>query len=271
MKNPLCCIVLLVLIKSIELFSAFENKGIGPRNIALGNSTVAFFENLYAIYYNPAGIQHQKDMIFSYSNCTYYGLKDIDHNIFIGSFRYGELSISLSTSSYGNKLYNEWHIAAGIAYTGLKNIKLGMSINKYQLSIQNYGSKSALGLNLGMIFLVQEYLSIGAAFFNINRPQISTENEIINSYISIGLSYCISQSLTLNTSVNKESILAEEYLFGLEYYLFKIMWIRFGAEINKKVFCTGIGLGRKYINIDYSLRWHPWLGNSHSISIAITL
>jgi hypothetical protein len=263
--------MLLVFVQSSLLYSAFENKGIGSRNIALGNSTVAAIENLYAIYYNPAGIQYEKKMVIGCSFYYYYGLQDINHYVFVGSMRSGESSISLSISTYGNKLYKEWDLAAGIAFTPQKNIKFGLSINQYILSIRNYGSKGILGINIGMIYFVQENLYLGAVFFNLNRPTIRKEKEFINSSASLGLSYYIFKSITLYASLNKQHMLSEDYHFGIEYYLMGIMFVRFGTEINKKIICTGIGVENRHLILNYSLRWHPWLGNSHSISISFTL
>jgi len=210
-------------------------------------------------------------MVIGCSFYYYYGLHDINHYVLVGSMRSGESSFSLSISSYGNKLYKEWDLAAGIAFTPQKNIKFGLSINQYILSIRNYGSKGIFGISIGMIYFVQENLYLGAAFFNLNRPKISKEREFINSSASFGLSYYIFKSLILHASLTKQHMLSEDYLFGIEYYLLEIMFIRFGTEINEKIICTGIGVKNRHINLNYSLRWHPWLGNSHSISISFTL
>src|SRR3989338_3788336 len=79
MKNKYFLISILLLSTSFLHAGVFENYGLGARSASMGSSFVAVRGDYESIYWNPAGLAHQKSKVFHSGYRNLYGLGILRH------------------------------------------------------------------------------------------------------------------------------------------------------------------------------------------------
>jgi len=163
---------------------------------------------------------------------------------------------------------------AGLAY-GLKigkRFAAGIRLDYIRTSIgEDYGNRSNLTFDLGILVKVTNQLTFGVHTFNPLHVKISEyNNERIPTILNTGLSYSFSEKLLLTVEANKNSERPMELLTGAEYKLNKIAYARIGLTTNPARYTFGIGLERKNLKLDISSTIHLQLGYSPQLSFQYT-
>ena len=85
--------------------------------------------------------------------------------------------------------------------------------------------------------------------------------------LKLGISYQPISSLIINSTVQKSTRSAEEFKFGMEYYLNDIIAFRTGFNTQTHLLSIGIGLNFPKFILDYAYSDQQPLGAIHEISI----
>ncbi len=263
-------IIVLLLVLFRTSFSQFELLDVGAKPISMGGAFTSLANNSNAVYYNPAGISQLpfREVSIFYSPAP-YGLKELAN----GSVNYVEPtkfgSFGLSAKTYGFELYKEITVTATYSNNYKKKIYYGANVNFYNLKIQNYGSASTFGIDIGGLAYLTDFLRWGFSAFNLNRPKIGTQDDKLPQVYRTGISIQPRNDLNFVLDVEKDTRYTTSVKAGVEYSLYDMIDLRAGIGTEPTRFSGGIGLYYSIFEIDYGFYNHQDLGLTHQGTITI--
>jgi len=270
MKISLKIIIVLLFVSFRLNYAQFELIDIGAKPISLGGAFTSLANNSNAIYYNPAGISQIpfREVSIFYSPAP-FGLKELAN----GSVNYVEPTkfgtFGLSAKTYGFELYKEITVTATYSNNYKKKIFYGANINYYNLKIQNYGSASTFGVDIGGLAYLTDFLRWGFAAFNLNRPKIGTQDDKLPQVYRTGVSIQPRKELNFVLDVEKDTRYTTSVKAGIEYSLYDMIDLRAGIGTEPTKFSGGVGLYYSIFEIDYGFYNHQDLGLTHQGTITI--
>ena len=148
-------------------------------------------------------------------------------------------------------------------------MKGGVTVNYYSLSIQNYGSASAIGLDVGLLIDIADNVTWGFAAMNVNAPRIGSAKEKLPQVLSTGLVYCPIKGGTISASVIKDVHFPVELHIGVEYGVLDVIALRAGTTSDPSTLNAGIGIEYSLAKLDYAFTSHTELGITHQFSLSL--
>lgn len=272
LKLRLIYIIILLFLSFRISYSQFELIDIGAKPISLGGAFTSLANNSNAVYYNPAGISQMpfREISIFYSPAP-FGLKELAN----GSINYVEPTkfgaFGLSAKTYGFELYKEITATLSYANNYRKKIYYGANINYYNLKIQNYGSASTVGVDIGVLAYFTDFLRWGFSAYNLNRPSIGTQKDKLPQVYRTGLSVQLPFRNDVNfmLEAEKDTRYTASVKAGLEYTLYNMVNLRAGIGTEPSRFSGGIGFNYSLFEIDYGFYNHQDLGLTHQGTITI--
>ena len=264
------------------LYPLFEEKALFANTAALCNAYTAADDNVVCVYYNPAGIFNIPKGGFYFSNTKFYSIDELASNT---------ISVSLDVKHFGKvgflynifgfDLYKENLLKFVYANSILRKISFGIGINSLSVNIKNYGSKSFLSIDLGVLAEVTRSFLLGFYIKNFDIPKVA-EDEIVTHTLVTGVKIAPLKDVSTYIDVVKKTEqdvfarIGEEIKLNIIDSLITIF--RCGVEIATKVkpakYAVGFGLGYKIgsseIIIDYSYLLHTILGSQYLVSLSIS-
>lgn len=242
----------------------------GAKQIALSHSDVAYANDAFAIFNNPAGLAQQNWREFSiYYSPSPFGLKQLSNNsaVYHEPTNYG--SFAIAYSNYGFELYKENAFFVSYSTNISKNIFFGTTFAYRNLSIKNYGNDNALTILLGGILYLTPDLRIGFEIDNITHSSFGNSDNQIPMVFDLGLSYSLLSKLVINTAIEKEIDNNTSLRVGIDYEIIKYLNLRIGAMNEPSSFSAGIGVNYSLFEIDYAVFNHQDLGFTHQFGITM--
>ncbi|HWA06138.1 MAG TPA: hypothetical protein VG961_06290 [Ignavibacteria bacterium] len=270
MKISLKIIIVFLFVSFRLNYAQFELIDIGAKPISLGGAFTSLANNSNAVYYNPAGISQIpfREVSVFYSPAP-FGLKELAN----GSVNYVEPTkfgaFGLSAKTYGFELYKEITVTATYSNNYKKRIFYGANINYYNLKIQNYGSASTFGVDIGGLAYLTDFLRWGFAAFNLNRPKIGTQDDKLPQVYRTGVSIQPRRELNFVLDIEKDTRYTTSVKAGIEYSLYDMIDLRAGIGTEPTKFSGGVGLYYSIFEIDYGFYNHQDLGLTHQGTITI--
>ncbi len=275
-RTGIILIVFLIILYSTHIFAMFEQREPGARITAMGDAGVAFTEDIYSPYINPAGLifMDKLSALFSFYS-LYPSLEGMDSISYI-SFSAGMPiagfgAPAISYNSFGYDYYRESTFILSPAFELLYRVGLGFNLKFYSVNIKDMGSASAIGLDMGLLAKIYDGFSIGAFLNNLNSPTIGEGNEEISQYGTIGIEFVPASGLSLNFDVQKVVDRKLNLQVGQEFRLSRYFYIRSGLQTNPTKYSLGLGINYNKFSFDYALSIHNTLGNQHILSLKFTL
>ena len=238
----------------------------------MGGASVSLPRDPWAAFSNPGVLPtvDQRFLSLSYSP-QLFGLKELAR----GSFSFVEPTplgvFSISGQRFGFELYRE--VTASVSYGRSISdwFHVGASIDYYSLTIQNYGSTGAIGVDLGGLVQISDQVWWGVAAFNLNAPRIGKGKERLPQQFSTGITYFPLPEAIISLAIVKDIRYPAELQLGVEYSVFSGVDIRGGVSGEPSTLNVGMGLQYSFIRIDYAFTEHPDLGVGHQISLSLAL
>jgi len=170
-------------------------------------------------------------------------------------------------SSFGDSVYRENCAGAGAGLRPFRWLGAGVTADFYMLSIQSgnvsYG-RTMYDFGGGFILSPAEWLQSGLMLRNIRS--LMDENDLIYGEWSCGLLTrpCMGLSFSWNITDNPAGLINT---FTVNVNLLKNISSGFGYSVETSSFALNAGLLWHHIEVNYGLRFHPYLGYSHAVSI----
>ncbi len=244
----------------------------GGKQIALSHSDIAKSDDVFSIFSNPGGLARIKSIeVGAYYSPSPFGLDELQTS-YVGCTVPTNFGVGgIGFMHYGYELYsiNEVHAAFGRQY-GSK-LYYGLSLNYHHVSIENYGSASAILINAGFVSMLSEDISWGSAILNINQGRLGESNETLPSLYTTGFSWNPFNSCYLFLSLQKETGIQPSVNFGYSYSPIDNITLLSGYSTNPAVFSAGFSISYNFLEFDYAMTHHGELGYSHQISLIVIL
>ncbi len=252
-------------------FASGDKVVAGARSMGMGGISVTQ-NGLWSVYNNQAGLAGIERTTLGVHFANRYLLGSLSDQI-IGlavPTKFGVIGGSFY--HFGNANYNE--IKAGLAYARSfgERFSFGLQLDFWRFSLaQEYGSKSAITFEAGILAKLSNEITLGAQVYNPVRTKISDyADERIPLEYSLGISYAISSNFTAAAEVSKQEDFGARAHFGMEYLFGKGFYARAGFITNPSEYTFGFGLMLKKLQIDFGTGIHSTLGYSPSVSLIYT-
>lgn len=250
--------------------AGFERREHGARQIGMGGAFVGIADNAWAMIFNPAGLgQLKAGEVSAFYSPQPFGLTELSLSsvAVVQPTSFG--SFGIAGSRFGFELYRE--ISGTVSYANSYDdiFFFGVNVTYNSLTIKNYGSASAIGVDIGVLTKITGDLRWGFFAANINAPTIGQAREKLPQVYSTGLSYSPVSSLLVGVDVVKDVRYSAVVKGGLEYNLVDVVSLRAGVGSNPTKFSSGLGVHYSYVQFDYALTSHQELGLSHQFSVTI--
>ena len=266
----------------------FEDRYPSPRTTAMGGAGVAVANDVWAAYYNPAGLAQVKRPVIGTSYLRLFNVPFL-RNFFGGAAyplpgKYGTTSLTLQYFGVNYKdadMSGEYTFAFSHAFYLLKDIhsslSFGYSLKAYHWSLGeslqegDLGSATTFGVDVGFLASIYSRTYLGVYFLNINSPQIGayTKHDLPQRIV-VGLAYQPYDGVTTSLDFNRTIGVGDMQLWGgAEFNVFRNLFLRFGGTTNPNRMSAGIGLQFAQFKLDYALLTHSELGETHQMGLAV--
>jgi hypothetical protein len=244
---------------------------IGARSWGIGNASVAR-SDYSSVSNNIAGLGGFSDAVFFSTYDSHYGFDGIHTLGFGGVLPVGDdLSTGFSVQRFGDKLYNELALGVGAGHR-IGRVSLGLRMNYLQNAVNANTltfSRKALVFEFGGIVQLSSQLFFGAHVFNLTQSSYSGDyGSRVPTALRAGFSYSPQKNVQFSTEIEKNTDLPVSAKAGLEYQVWKQLFLRTGIVSRPWTHHFGAGFKGRQFQIDYAVHTHPQLGWSHHISLA---
>lgn len=281
---------------------AFEDIGNGARPIGLGNAYCALADDVYTVYYNPAGLAKiRRAEVASDYGRLYAGLDDGSNlgNSFLGyaqplknnngGIGFGYLNFSLTG------FYEENTFIFSYARSVSKPISLGVNFKILQKIVGqdmytridpvfdygNRSSKTGYSFDVGSLYDINSKLSLALSFKNVNQPDMifyptqQVKESIVPCEIRGGMAYR-EGSLNIATDVSLKEKDLKVYTGAEKWLTDRTFALRGGLGLGSREFRNAV-IGASYkVNLfrfDYAFNY-PLAGiedtyGSHHFSLTL--
>lgn len=233
--------------------------GIGAKAMAMGGTGTAYMDNISNAYWNPAGLARIKTFEFGSTYIDGLGW-DRTRNFAAFGFRmrsgYAALSWNNAnvtdiegrdendnlTEDFDN---NEHNFALSYAHDFL-NVKIGITAKGYASTMED-DTETGFGADIGMIYDINQYMSLGAAFRDVYSKIGDDE---VPHLFTIGAAIYPIKNVTLAMDMNREKHTDDTMIsLGAEY------WASFGGD-------EEVGSGLSEINNKENTKWEDIMSDT---------
>jgi hypothetical protein len=243
--------------------AAFERPPLVPPIMARGGASVGWPEEPSALLWNPAG-KISSHASFSTAYSRPYSVDDLDEGI----LNYGHTvakrgGLGLSWQRFRTAGYYEERQAIAASY-GHQSVRAGVRLDRFRIGIDGFGNRSALGVNVGGLWQINEDLQLGIAADALNRPQIP--HPLPRRFV-VGIGLRVRPGLLLVMDVRKETDVNVQILAGGELSVGHHLMLRAGMHNQPWEVTAGWGLRIRALVVDYAWVNHARLDGTHQIAL----
>ncbi|WP_207432417.1 hypothetical protein [Sabulibacter ruber] len=273
MQHFLRCIVLLFLYLGVPLCAQgqINNAEVGARAVSLGGSAVTL-SDVWALSNNPAGMAASKPLELGAYAHNRFSLKELTTVGLLAVYptqRFG--TIGIDVQRFGGELYNEQRLGIGFAHQ-LGVVRLGLKADLLQVRVQEWGSRKAVAVSMGIQSDLLPKLSFGAHIYNLNQAKLAEfEDERVPTVMKLGLSYQAATKVLLVLEAEKELEYPVAVKGGLEYRLLPALGLRTGFNTGTRAGTAGVDVKFKQFQVAYALGAQHQLGISNYLSVGYQL
>lgn len=266
----------------------FEDRYPGARYTAMGGAGAAVANDVWAAYYNPAGLSRVQSPVVGTSYLRLFNVSFLRNFFGAAAYplpeKYGSVSVSFQyfgVNYQGTNISGEYTLALSHGFYLLRDIHSSLAFG-YSLKIYNWslgeslefgdlGSASTFGLDVGLLASVYSRTYLGVYLLNVNNPQIGafTKHDLPQRVV-VGLAYQPYDGVTTSLDLNRTIGVGDMQLWGgAEFNVFRNLSLRFGGTTNPNRMSAGVGLHFAQFRLDYALLTHSELGETHQMGFAV--
>ncbi len=262
-------LIILMFISASVARGGFERTEAGGRAQGLAGAYTALSGDAWGMFFNPAGLAR---------------LGSAEAGFFLSPrpFGFSELSFSAATaavpvpfgvigiagSRYGFSLYREESVSLSFGVqTSLGDV--GATLVRYAVSVSNYGSASAYGVNAGYSVELESAFRMGFRIRNLNAPALGAGGERLRESAAMGLAFQPAGEFLVTADLLKEPGFDPSLRAGAEIVVASAFLVRLGVTDQPSEFHAGIGVRAGFASFDYAFSLHEDLGPTHECSLSI--
>ncbi len=244
----------------------------GGRTSSLGNCSVAL-NDFWSCHNSPAGFASQKGISIGISYHNKFMIKELGYKNAGVTLPLKIGVIGVSFSQFGYSLYNENIIGLGFARNFGDKLRMGLKLDYLFFNFsEGYEDKSVPTFELGIQYLINESLCLGAYIFNPINVKLRTINrDKIPIIMRLGFSYYVTENFLITSEIEENFEQNFSYRIGLEYEIYRNILLRSGFQLNPELFSFGVGYNYKWCIIDVCAQMNQELGTSINCSFIFNI
>lgn len=229
------------------------------RSIALGGSGVAF-TGLSSLGNNPAGLAELESWGGTVQAEQRFRLSELQLLTAAGAVPTASGNFGLQINYFGFEAYNEQRVGITYARKLFDQLYLGAQVGVFNTRIPEYGSRTLITLDLGLLAPLSRELSFGFHLLNPMRMEI-IDGEYLATVLRFGLDYRPSEKLHLLAEIEKDIQMAVRVHSGLEYQIIDPLYLRLGVATEPVSMSFGFGyVLAGGLSMDIAASYHQVLG-----------
>ena len=233
----------------------------------MGGACVALAAGPEAAHCNAAGLAEVRSAAASFSYTYPFGLQELALHSSCVAVPSTAGCFSAGLISYGFELYREDSVSLGYANSIRPGLAVGLNLKASRLTIERFGTGSAVALDLGLLAKPTDRFRTGIAAWNILGTRVGGES--LDQSLALGAAFDPHAHLTLCADAHKDLDRPLQIRCGAEYRLGDLLALSAGAGNAPTEFSCGLGVRLGHWRFDYAVRTHLVLGLSHALSVAI--
>ncbi|OGS45210.1 MAG: hypothetical protein A2539_06740 [Elusimicrobia bacterium RIFOXYD2_FULL_34_15] len=252
------------------LYSAFEFKPQSARPVSLGNAFTGLSDDVSAIDYNPAGLRKISSFQFLSAYSLLYSVEGLNYSQFKLALPVRNIgTIGISYSDFGPAEYKERVLIFSHGFGLRDGIMFGYNLKSMNIKIQEFGSDTSFGLDLGILSRISDKLNLGIAVKNINEPEISQGHEKLGEEFLTGISYKPLNGV--NFVLDFDKVLGKMICMhtGAEFNVTNFLALRIGLQTSPSKYNMGFGVNYNKIFLDYAYSYNDTLPGTHILSLSM--
>lgn len=264
-KLFLCLLLTPLLVKASN-----ENRPAGARAFAMGNASVAIFDQ-WSGFHNQAGLALLKKKSFGAYYENRFSNKELSTKSFHFNLPTKPGTFAGTYTQFGFDLYKE--SKTGFSYSRAlgKHFWAGLQFNQLRKRlISEYGSQSKYTFEIGLLAEVVTHLYLG---FHISNPsQEKFENldydDKIPTIGRLGFSWKLSNGAIISSELLKSLDDHLQVKGGIEFPVGKNLFLRAGVHNHPNSISLGMGFNFSSLKSNIAFSRHPVLGYTPSVDIS---
>ncbi len=241
---------------------------LGAKSLSLGN-TGAAADGIQSIYFGHAGLSSIDKLSVEVSTEQRFTLSDLTVASAALAFRAGNYgAVGFFISNYGLEEYKEQKFGISYAKFITGKISIGAQWSLNTIRIDEYGSTSFFGLELGIIGYLSDKFSVGVHLSNpVKRDLLGDES--ISQLINFGFKYDLSEKIGLYSDFRMISDYDNSFHFGLDYNISEPLNFRIGIDTGSSSFSFGLAYNlNQQASIHGGFSNHQYLGVTPALSVS---
>jgi hypothetical protein len=251
---------------------AFEYRTENPD--ALFPMMQAVYDYSYpAIMVNPAQLPLTGGFIFNSNGGRPYSEKELSSGGMAIQYGSGSYGLQISWNSFGADFYREHTFSLKAAYSIFAFLNIGVSENLYVLKIATdelSDDWKKYDTDVSFLFLPFSWLNFGFTQTGIASLINEKNNDMLYNESSMGVLFKPGKGFSIAWN-NTDTAIERLNIFTVSINPVNFIALRAGYCKENSSFSTAMGILAKNLFISYGLRYHPFLGYSHSIGISYTI
>lgn len=233
----------------------------GARSVALAGAGVALGGDVWGGFNPAAWSTLTRREVAAYADQR-YALPELRLAALRGAVptRWATLAAGVQTFGYDEYRMTGGTVGASRAF-GLgttRRVHVGVAANVQSLTIQNYGSSTAVSVDLGVLTDVLPRLTMGARASNLLGTGFG--GAPLPRHLTVGGAFRADARLTVVADLDKEVREDLSVRAGVEVRPVSILTLRAGAASGPRRLGFGIGVKTRMLTADVSADVHPDLG-----------
>lgn len=261
---------LFLFLHSSTVHAAFEYGSWSAKMMSLGNSSLALADEPSVVLVNPGALGFLENKGAQASLARLYDLDELSQMEFCLAWPYHRFGLGAAWHLFGEKdYYQENQFALALSYRTTDFLSLGLNAKFMQVSFSpGYKSLSALSVDVGSLWKVNNKIQLGLVARNLNQPELLEDSDDIPANFCLGLAVFPFKEVTLLLDLTYEDRYKEQLHLGQEINLVKNLPLRFGIQTSPARYSFGTGFNFKRLIVDYAYANHSVLGDTHKISFS---
>lgn len=219
------------------------------------------FSDIFSATTNQASLATLKAAAFGVYGERRFMLDELNSYAAIVAIPTPSGAIGLQADYFGSSSFNESQLGLIYARKVTSQVDVGVKFNYHAVSVQGYGTATAVNFEAGAIFHVTEKLHTGIHVYNPASSKLGKAgSEKLASVYKFGLGYEVSERLFISAEIVKHEDQPVGVHAGLQYNLHPRLFIRTGISTADDNSYVGVGLNVGFGRIDVNAAYHPQLG-----------
>lgn len=179
-------------------------------------------------------------------------------------------TVALAFSRYGYKTYNESRGMLAIGRKFWPTFAAGVGVGFHHIRVgEGYGNATATTVEAGILYTPLKNIAVGLHLFNPTTEKIgTTPGKELPSGITAGFDYTLPQGVLASVSATQQNSNDTEVNLGVEATITKQIKLRAGYSSQPDKLSFGFGYEYKALNFDLAITTNNPLGVSGYVSAA---